>query len=246
VIGDPLQLEPVVTLPLGIQQALQHAHGVSQDLLPAVTSLQVIADRATPVGTYRGADGEIWVGSPLSVHRRCEEPMFSVVNEIAYDNQMVNSTPARGELALPSSAWLHVAGERSEGHWVPEEGARLQRLLDELAISARRCGHQIDRVFLISPFRDVATRLTSFDAGHIPLTTGTIHTAQGREADIVILVLGGDVRRTADKQWAAEKPNLLNVAVSRARRRLYVIGNHQAWSGHEYFSTLATRLPRSE
>jgi superfamily I DNA and/or RNA helicase len=59
-------------------------------------------------------------------------------------------------------------------------------------------------------------------------------------------VLGGSTRRTGDKLWAAEKPNLLNVAVSRARRRLYVIGNHDVWSGHRYFETLADQLPATE
>jgi superfamily I DNA and/or RNA helicase len=78
------------------------------------------------------------------------------------------------------------------------------------------------------------------------ITAGTIHTAQGREADIVVIVLGGDPRRTGDKAWAAEKPNLLNVAVSRSRRRLYVIGNHDVWSPHKHFKTLAERLPLAE
>ena len=45
------------------------------------------------------------------------------------------------------------------------------------------------------------------------------------------------------RRWAASKPNLLNVAVSRAKRRLYVLGDRRAWSGKQYFSVLATRLP---
>ncbi len=234
IVGDPLQLEPVVTLPLGAQRDLQVAHGVPEGLLPNHCSVQSLADGVTPVGTYR-ADGELWVGSPLSVHRRCEEPMFAIVNEIAYDGQMINHTPPREELALPASAWLHVAGERSEGHWIPEEGQRLEQLLAELA------GHGVDfaEVFLIAPFRDVANRLGSYQRAYPGITAGTIHTTQGKEADVVILVLGGDPMRTGDKAWAAQRPNLLNVAVSRARRRLFVVGNREVWSGLAYFETLA-------
>jgi superfamily I DNA and/or RNA helicase len=72
---------------------------------------------------------------------------------------------------------------------------------------------------------------------------GTIHTVQGKEADVVVLVLGSDPKKNGARAWAAEKPNLLNVAVSRARRRLYVIGNRQNWQDHRYFNVLATTLP---
>ena len=237
IVGDPLQLEPVVTLPLGAQRDLQVAHGAPEALLPNHCSVQSLADAATPVGTYR-ADGELWVGSPLNVHRRCEEPMFAIFNEIAYDGQMINHTPPREELMLPASAWLHVAGERSEGHWIPEEGQRLERLLAELA------GHGADfaEVFLIAPFRDVASRLGSYRRAYPGITAGTIHTTQGKEADVVILVLGGDPMRTGDKAWAAQRPNLLNVAVSRARRRLYVVGDREAWGGLAYFEVLGWGL----
>jgi hypothetical protein len=231
VVGDPLQLEPVVTLPLSAQRDLQTAHGVPASLLPDHCSVQSLADAVTPVGTYR-ADGELWVGSPLNVHRRCGEPMFAIVNQIAYDGQMINHTPPREAVALPPSAWLHVAGERSEGHWIPEEGQRLERLLADLA----SCRADFAEVFMIAPFRDVATRLGRYRR--------TIHTTQGKEADVVILVLGGDPLRTGDKAWAARRPNLLNVAVSRARRRLYVIGDREVWGGLAYFGTLVRVLAR--
>ena len=75
---------------------------------------------------------------------------------------------------------------------------------------------------------------------------GTVHTVQGKEADIVILVLGGNPSNVGAKIWAAHTPNLLNVAVSRARRRLYVVGDRQAWKNHQYFSDLSRFLPSLE
>ncbi|MGF7122568.1 hypothetical protein [Rhodococcus sp. AG1013] len=52
----------------------------------------------------------------------------------------------------------------------------------------------------------------------------------------------GDERRA--KRWAASKPNLVNVAVSRAKKRLYVIGDRDAWSRHPRFDVLARELSR--
>lgn len=68
---------------------------------------------------------------------------------------------------------------------------------------------------------------------------GTVHTTQGKEADIVVMVLGTAASAAGSRQWASRSPNLLNVAVTRARRRLIVIGDRTTWSRHRYFSTLA-------
>jgi len=69
-----------------------------------------------------------------------------------------------------------------------------------------------------------------------------VHTSQGKEADVVILVLGGDPSRPGAKDWAASKPNLLNVAVSRAKKRLYVIGNAAEWKVRHFFKQAVEKL----
>ena len=61
---------------------------------------------------------------------------------------------------------------------------------------------------------------------------GTIHTFQGLEADTVILLLGAPkASQQRARQWAASPPNIINVAVSRAKQNLYVVGSAVAWAG---------------
>jgi hypothetical protein len=58
----------------------------------------------------------------------------------------------------------------------------------------------------------------------------------------VTLLLGGNPQRPGAKRWAASEPNLVNVAASRAKERLYVIGDLAAWSSYNYFDVMAEAL----
>jgi superfamily I DNA and/or RNA helicase len=174
--------------------------------------------------------------------------MFGLSNEIAYGGLMIDATdPALAEVfatrypTLSPSRWIDVRSSESQGHWVPAEGVEVDRILAGL----EEIGLDLAQVMAIGPFRDVARRLADRARQHRGLRAGTIHTAQGKEADVVILVLGSDPARDGARAWAASRPNLLNVAVSRARRRLYVIGDRDAWMGHPYFDLLAERLPHA-
>lgn len=241
-VGDPLQLEPVVTLSARTQGAIRKRHGVSETWLPSVTSAQGLADRLTPWGTFVSVDdAPLWVGTPLRVHRRCENPMFDLSNRIAYEGQMIHATRyAEPCLIQEESCWLDVVTPTSQGHFVPKEFNLLVTRLEQLQMQ----DFPMKEIICISPFRDVAIRLEGLKKTYgETFAAGTIHTAQGREADVVFLVLGGDPRKEGAKKWAASSPNLANVAVSRAKRRIYVIGDHGTWSRHEYFKTIAQRLP---
>jgi superfamily I DNA and/or RNA helicase len=261
VIGDPLQIEPVVTVPPKLIKAIFAEFGVSSEGWAApYMSAQTLADRVSWFGTnIHTKDGDIWVGSPLRVHRRCEEPMFSISNYIAYDGLMVYGTP-RAESAigdiLGSSVWIDVAGD-AEGKWSPAEGAVALALLNRILDS----GIRDPDIFFITPFRIVSQKLRelfrrdSQIAGRLPENpwswtssrVGTIHTFQGKEAEAVVLVLGAPMDFSAGaRQWAGHPPNLLNVAVTRAKRRVYVIGNRAMWMNAGSFTHLAQNLPAKQ
>ena len=254
-VGDPLQLQPVVTMPRKAQRDIAAAFGVSPTWIPPRASVQTLADRMSRDGTaLRQGEESVWVSMPLTVHRRCDDPMFSLCNEMAYDGMMVSAVHRRlddpehpdlfdgpdGEPRIPASQWLDMPATTPGTHLQDDQIARLCRLLDDLGDR----GVAASEMIAISPFRVVADKLESLARRYPGLRGGTIHTAQGREADVVFLVLGGDPGAPGAKAWASSTVNLVNVAASRAKRRLYVIGDRAAWAPYPYFSGLAAALGR--
>ena len=244
VIGDTLQIQPVVTLPAALGKLLQQMYLIKDDCwAPPDHSAQSLADRVTPWGTYiqLGEGKTTWTGIPLRAHRRCSEPMFSLSNTIAYNGQMVKvMADIPSDVLTGDSGWIDVGtGMVYEGHAIVEELEVLADLLTQLTLYP-------GRIFVISPFRSIAEicKMKHDDYGRVEC--GTIHTFQGKEADIVILVLGTHAGDETARNWVASSPNMLNVAITRAQNRLYVIGNRRAWSKHAYFSYLAKELPVKE
>ncbi|MFE9664748.1 AAA domain-containing protein, partial [Streptomyces sp. NPDC005955] len=254
-VGDPLQLEPVVTMPSALQRRLLRAYGVDEEWLPSATSAQAVADRVNRYGTYLpgpagGDDDHVWVGSPLRVHRRCEEPMFTVSNEVAYDGLMVYGTggrpfPDEARDGLLPSRWLNTddPARPADAAWGERDRRAFAFVLDHLD----REGVEVDRLRVIAPFRALVRECQKV-CGERPGWTrallaercATVHKAQGKEADVVVLVLGGN--RPGARSWAARTPHLLNVAASRAKRRLYVIGERDLWAPLPHFDVLAAQV----
>ena len=250
VVGDPLQLEPVVTIPVTVSRSLAKAHGVSGTWIAPQSSVQRLADRVSPYGTtLPQGEEDVWVSSPLRVHRRCDDPMFTLSNDLAYGGLMVSGVTRggpdkdmyqrTGDAAVFVSAWMDTPARVPGTHLQPNQIERVRRGIEVCAAK----GIPYGEIIAISPFREVADALRGLGDDYPGLTAGTIHTAQGREADVVFFVLGGAPDKPGARSWASSRVNLVNVAVSRAKRRLYVIGDREAWSQHNFFRQMAEALP---
>lgn len=275
VVGDPLQIEPVFTVPIKLIEALAKSSDLplDRDVAPHRVSVQNLADAANCLGAWISSDDDAqWIGSPLRVHRRCVDPMFSIANEIAYKGKMIFFDPKDPQKRLPpmdsldlgGSAWVHALGEADSKQSV---SAQIELVHQALMLLYQRTG-SLPPIYIISPFKRIKDELISRISklenwgtltapGGVDLPKksklqewckariGTVHTFQGKEESVVWMVLGCDNRLQGAANWAADKPNLLNVALTRAKHRFFMIGDVGLWGGLRHFVTARTEvLPR--
>lgn len=255
VVGDPFQIEPVVTIPKSITDNISKYFDLNNNQLSSEMSVQSMADKINPLGSYLTIDSrKEWIGIPLRVHRRCINPMFEISNEIAYDNTMYNSTadPKKVNVNFQTS-FIHCKGNVKGRHFVQEQA----EIIKELLITEINFNKSLPDIFVITPFSEISYSLISFllkyllneTKQHIEINNdvmnewlkshiGTVHTFQGKQAEGVILCLGLDENSKGAANWASQKPNLLNVAVTRAKYRFIAIGDKDIWLKQAYFNQL--------
>ncbi|WMT41747.1 AAA domain-containing protein [Paenibacillus sp. D2_2] len=269
VVGDPIQIEPVVTLPKSAFNDIRKYYEVSPHYLSEKSSVQTLMDLANKYGTF--LQGR-WIGSPLWVHRRCINPMFKICNEIAYDGNMVLATENPEDKQAPlkteeenlvkllkymgPSSWYQVEGETEVRQYVPAQGKLVVELVKKAFLYSNG---QVPSLFIITPFtavkeelksllKNMYKELTSFKIDKkqfhkwINESVGTVHTFQGKEASVVIFCLGVDYKNLGSASWATNEPNLINVAVSRAKYRFYVVGDINVWGALQNMNVVKREL----
>jgi hypothetical protein len=263
IVGDPLQIPPVVTISRALDRALLNYHQTDEKWSALEESTQTLADRVNTFGTYIGeGENAKWVGCPLRVHRRCLNPMFDVANSIAYDNLMIQATKNKRSVIediFPTSKWIDVTDGRYQDKWSKEEGEIVLRILINIMEKTK----ELPLVYIISPFRNVKNKMIGYLRGNqnyfsilaecsekdfsdwIKNYVGTVHTFQGKQQDAVILLLGAaGTNESGSVNWASETPNILNVAITRAKNLLFVVGSYDVWAKKPYFQELSHSLQK--
>lgn len=269
IVGDPLQIEPIMTIPYDLISKFGECYKID-DKYKESLSIQSFADEINLYGTYRHVNGiKIWIGCPLRVHRRCIEPMFDIFNTIAYDNKMIyaSTEPKNDDFTVSKSMWKSIKGTANNPHYVPEQGNYIFELVVKEFLKSKT---KVPSLYIITPFTTVKdglknlffkdSRLFNQLCLHkvelkektinnwINSYIGTVHTFQGKQADTVIFCLGVDSSQKghAAISWACSKPNILNVAVSRAKYRFVVVGDEYLWKDVKYFGYCYLKLAETD
>lgn len=247
VVGDTQQIEPVWSVPKLVDKANWNqclwagrasteawSDFAGQGLAASNGSLMQMAQRATAYSL----GGDLPAGMYLFEHRRCVEPIIAYCNELCYQGVLI---PKRAEqeferqkLGLPAMGWAYVQGASKKiGHsrsnpveakviarWIKENQSRLEdfyrKPIDEIVGVVTPFKAQMNEV------RKACQELTLSSS----LTVGTVHALQGAERHIVLFSTVYTLR-DGNSYFFDRSPNMLNVAVSRARDSFLVFGDTQ-------------------
>jgi hypothetical protein len=252
VVGDSYQIEPVWNNGEGTDRAnavkfglMPHSSDPSYDALegggytPASGNLMRIANRSCSVQKYDDVRGLM-----LTEHRRCVPELIGYCNELIYSGRLEplreSIEPARR--LLPPFGYLKVVGQdktvgksrenydeaRAIVTWLKANRARIEAHYRDSSGAAQLW----NLVGIVTPFAPQKRTIEGLLRREMPdlmrkdskLTVGTVHALQGAERAVVVFspTYGSSF---AGEAFFDKTPNMLNVAVSRAKDSFLVIGN---------------------
>ena len=246
VIGDLKQIEPIWSIPQKIDvgnltslNMLQNENNedylTKMGFLASSGSIMKMAQNACEFETPLGTEKE--QGLVLLEHRRCNDEIISFCNELAYNGIL---KPMKGKAkdtqVFPSMMAYHVEGfsERKFNSrcninevkaiitWLQQNKEKIQEAYNVETIESV--------LGIITPFAsqkgELSKALTEagFKVNNIKL--GTVHALQGAERNIILF---SSVYSNEDEGTMFfekdNKPNMLNVAVSRAKESFILFGD---------------------
>lgn len=145
----------------------------------------------------------------LKEHYRCHPQIIDFCNKKFYNNELIILSKAK-DVEKPLILINTAEGNHARGQYN-------QRQID--VIQNEILPHvNATNVGIISPFRKQVTKLHNFIAQDSGIEIDTVHKYQGREKDVIIITTVVD-----EENEFADDPNLLDVAISRAKEKLYIV-----------------------
>nr|WP_255431377.1 DEAD/DEAH box helicase [Amycolatopsis sp. WAC 01416] len=228
IIGDAMQLSPVITATPAREASIRRAHRLDAAWLEA---RQMSYHRHSAFDALSAAtSGELL----LDEHYRCHPDIAAVVNERYYFGRLTVLTDVRQLRRRQSEAitWSHVKGSAvrdARGSWRnPTEAEQVTREVSALLQQLPSDGD----IGVVTPFASQAALLAKRWAQEPRVRVGTVHTFQGGERDAIVLSLVADGNMPAStRSWLGRQRNLWNVAITRARSTLVLVGDRDVWQG---------------
>lgn len=206
-VGDPQQLKPVILLDPKDNQTLRQNYRVAKEYDYIENSIYK---------TFLANDSvsdEIL----LSYHYRCNKKIIDFNNKKYYNNKLNIMTQSRAKEPL---VFIEMGENRSTmKNTAPEEAEMILNLIKN---------NPDKKIGVITPFvnqREYVEKM--FQEQKIEnVTCGTVHAFQGDEKDVIIFSTALTEQTHAGTYgWLKNNKELLNVAVSRAKEQLIVLGS---------------------
>ena len=264
IVGDLRQLEPVPSVQLQNEVALLSRQDVDRDSFhnylidtfkaPSCGSILGMAQRAS---SYHDRFEN---GLTLLFHYRCVKPIIDYCNTLSYGNSLKAKTGSGEGQWPPPLAWVSISDPavKRRGSWANDREAReiadwlrsawprIQALhgktatIGELVAVLSAFRPQIDslrnaiRQAFSKPPADLPLETVwPTESDILELTIGTVHSLQGAERPIV--VFSGTVSSdTGTVPFFDTSPNILNVAVSRAKKSFIFFGDTRHLFGPDH------------
>lgn len=250
VVGDPMQLQPIVSFNRNLVEQYYQGAFVAQGLTaedydlysPTAYEMTSAYQRAAGVQGQPCGKGN---GVVLIEHFRCPRPLALLVDRLGGYGLSLQSEPIDPVLGAHLLA-THVEGSQHNYVNLQEVDAVLAWVehLYSLGYSFGASDKK-KTIAVISPYRKQANALLRALQQHWQdcneENTNTIHTFQGGEKAIVLLSTR-QCQPTDSLRFLNRGPNLLNVAVSRATESLIVVGNMERLKAGTYSQILVDHL----
>ena len=234
VIGDPLQLKHITSVTVAEERIIKEHLSLNENPFARYADYS-LWDYCKDLIT--GADTNN-THVTLDCHYRCHPQIIGYSNEFFYRRKLgttlrICTKNINNRLRYKGIVWVDVVGtQKSDTCNINEAEAR-----EAISIATGIAGRYPDvSIGIISPFKHQAEEISS----RIPpeymdrIVSDTVHKFQGDECDVIIysIVVTENSPETKIRWIDHSVPNLVNVAVTRARSTLYVIGNRQYIKKH--------------
>jgi hypothetical protein len=242
VVGDPKQLEPIVTLDEKEKEEYKEKDWEYIETQEARKYIEYQKYSPTMSTAYHRAAkcqtvefDDIGDGIELDEHRRCLNDIARIFIDIAkYDRLKIETKKMElddkhyipySNLGNKSLHYFDVQIDSMKDNVNDKEIEHIDKILNFIEESGFNLENDVG---IITPYRNQASKLISKFKTRINHTKklekiGTVHKFQGAEFPIVIF---SPVVGTNDSiNFINSKPNMLNVAVSRAKIVFMVVGN---------------------
>lgn len=233
IVGDVMQLPHISELSPRRDRELRNRHGIGSAWVDE--HCQSVRRHSAFHAAQRAVSGGSLM---LDEHYRSHPEIAALANRLFYGGELTVLTEIRGRPALTgrSIRWRDVQGRSirgpNGGSWrnadeAAETVACVEQLLAQLPPEAT--------IGVVTPYaaqsNDLKQRFrVATDKTGDRVRVGTVHTFQGGERDVMVLTLvAGHNVLPHNFHWIDRQPQLWNVAITRARSNLIVIGDRELW-----------------